>query len=225
MLTFSMDSVRIFAAIVFAVSVFLLFEAWVKQNQAPPSQAPVAGPAVPSATAPATSLPAPGESRAQEPVTQAPAARPIVARTELVVAEIDPQGGVLRRLELLKHRDTLDKSRNFVLFEQSTQRTYLAQSGLIGAGLPNHTTRYSTTDHEYALKPGEDRLVVTLRAQTATSSAVQRYIFHRDSYLVDIEYEISNRGTEGLRPHAYFQLVRDASAPAGDSRMVPTYTG
>jgi YidC/Oxa1 family membrane protein insertase len=221
-----MDSIRIFAAIVFAVSVFLLFEAWMKQHQAPQPQAPGATPATaPLATPPATSLPPPGEPQGREPVAQPEATPPVLARTELVAAEIDLQGGVLKRLELLKHRDTLDKTRNFVLFEQTGQRTYLAQSGLIGPGLPNHTTRYSASAQSYELKPGEDKLVVTLRAQSASASAVQRYVFHRDSYLVDIEYEVSNRGTEVLRPHAYFQLVRDSSAPAGDSKMVPTYTG
>jgi YidC/Oxa1 family membrane protein insertase len=216
-----MDSVRIFAAIVFAVSVFLLFEAWVKQHQTPsPAPAPV-----PLATTPSTSLPPPGEPQGQEPAPQAAATPPVLARTDLVAAEIDPQGGVLKRLELLKHRDTLDKKRNFVLFEQSSQRTYVAQSGLIGPGLPNHTTRYSASAQSYEMKPGEDSLVVTLRAQSASATATQRYIFHRGSYLVDIEYELSNRGPEVLRPHAYFQLVRDGSAPAGDSKMVPTYTG
>jgi YidC/Oxa1 family membrane protein insertase len=220
-----MDSVRIFAAIVFAVSVFLLFEAWMKEHQAPQVQthgvSPAAVPAPPTSALPATA----GGSQPQVAASPAPAARPIVVRTDLLVAEIDPQGGVLRRLELLQHRDTLDKNRNFVLFEHSPQRTYLAQSGLIGPGLPNHTTLYGAAATSYELEPGKDDLVVTLRAQTGTVSALQRYTFHRSSYLVDIEYELTNGGAEVLRPHAYFQLVRDGNPPAGDSKMVPTYTG
>jgi YidC/Oxa1 family membrane protein insertase len=220
-----MDSVRIFAAIVFAVSVFLLFEAWVKEHQAP---APVA-PSPDQTTVPPAPAPTgqPAATSVQPPASPAPVppTQPIIVRTGLVAAEIDRQGGVLRRLELLQHRDTLDKSKSFGLFEQSAQRTYLAQAGLIGQGLPNHTTLFSADAPLYELKPGDDRLVVTLRAQIPTANAQLRYTFHRDSYVIDVEYEVSNRGSEVLRPHAYFQLVRDGAAPAGDSKMVPTYTG
>ncbi len=217
-----MDSVRIFAAIVFAVSVFLLFEAWVKQHEPRPPQAPAAGPET-AAPTPSTNLPAPGA----EPAAASPLAssEPIMVRTDVLVAEIDPQGGVLRRLELLRHRDTVEKERNFVLFEHSAQRTYLAQSGLIGSGLPNHTTLYSASGLRHELKSGDDKVIVSLRTQTAAASAVQRYTFHRDSYLIEIDYEVTNRGSAALRPHAYFQLLRDGNPPAGDSKMVPTYTG
>jgi YidC/Oxa1 family membrane protein insertase len=220
-----MDSIRIFAAIVFAVSVFLLFEAWVKQQQAPAPQAPSApATTVPQAT-PSTAVPATAGGQPPSAAGPAPSVRPIVVRTDTVIAEIDPHGGVLQRLELLQHRDTLDKSRNFTLFEHSPQRTYVVQTGLIGPGLPNHTTPYSANAANYELKPGEDELVVRLTAQTPTASVLQRYTFRRGSYLIDVDYEVTNRGSEALRPHGYFQLVRDGTPPAGDSKMVPTYTG
>jgi YidC/Oxa1 family membrane protein insertase len=219
-----MDSIRIFAAIVFAVSVFLLFEAWIKERQPPSPPVTERSPAtVPSAPAAPGSPPTAGR-QPQAPVA-ASTAQPITVKTGSLVAEIDPLGGVLRRLELLEHRDTLDKSKHFVLFEQSGKRTYLAQAGLIGAGLPNHTTQFSSESAVYELKPGEDDLVVRLAAQTSSADAVLRYTFHRDSYLVDVDYEVRNRGTEALHPYAYFQLLRDGNPPAGDSKMVPTYTG
>ena len=52
-------------------------------------------------------------------------------------------GGTLRRLEFLHHRDKLDNTKNFVLFQKDAIHTYVAQSGLIGDDLPNHTTVYN----------------------------------------------------------------------------------
>ncbi len=51
------------------------------------------------------------------------------------------------RLELIRHKATEDKTKNFVLMEISKDLTYVAQTGLIGEGLPNHKT-------EFRLEPG-----------------------------------------------------------------------
>jgi YidC/Oxa1 family membrane protein insertase len=225
-----MDSLRIFAGIVFAVSVFLLVEAWMNQHRAPAPTAPPGSQTIPSA--PTTTLPGqPATSTPQAPprgevaASATSPAPPILVSTDLLKAEIDPQGGVLRRLELLAHRDTLDKSRNFLLLEQSGNRTYVAQSGLIGEGLPNHTTRYRSSQQNYELQPGEDRVVVPLVADSPSGPVRQTYTFHRDSYVIDVDYELQNKSGAVLRPHAYYQLVRDGNPPPGDSKMVPTYTG
>ncbi|MGH8672031.1 MAG: membrane protein insertase YidC, partial [Burkholderiales bacterium] len=220
-----MDSLRVFAAIIFAVSVFLLFDAWVKQ-----SRPPVAAPAPADATvprAPAVALPAtgmgPGIAPPQEGVH---ASQVLNVRTELLAAEIDTRGGVLRRLELLEHRGTVDESKNFVLFEQHDGRVYVAQSGLIGPALPNHTTLYDAAQTSYSLKPGEHTLTVTLSAESTPGVQVtQRYVFHRGSYLIDVGYEVVNKTSHAILTHAYFQLMRDGTPPPGETKMMPTYTG
>jgi len=232
-----MDSFRLFAALIFALSVFLLFDAWMKQNNPPP---PVPTSAVP---APATPTPsAPGIPAAQgtppasadakspaAPVTTAPATSaqpPIVVRTDVLVAEIDPVGGVLKKLELLQHKDKVDRSKNFVLFQQAGNQTYVAQSGLIGSDLPNHTTLYQADAASYELQPGSDKVTVTLKAHGAGGVDVAKSLtFHRGSYVIDEHYALANRGKADLEPFAYFQLLRDGSPASGDSKMVPTYTG
>jgi YidC/Oxa1 family membrane protein insertase len=42
---------------------------------------------------------------------------------------------------------------------------------------------------------------------------------------VEVSFEVTNRGAAPLQPYAYFQLVRDGKPPAGDSAMLPTFTG
>ena len=225
-----MDSLRLFAAMVFAVSVFLLFDAWNKEQhpQLPADQAARQSDApTPSPTLPPGAV-APPTAPASAPVAVSTAANlpPLTVRTDVVIAEIDPVGGTLRRLEFTQHRDKLDNSKDFVLFQKDAIHTYVSQSGLIGDDLPNHTTAYSSASTNYELRDGSDDLVVTLTASgTKAVGVTKKLTFHRGGYVIDEAIQISNRGTTEIKPFAYFQLVRDGTPAAGDSKMVPTYTG
>ena len=227
-----MDSLRLFAAMVFAVSVFLLFNAWTKHNAPPPQpQATTVPSTTPAPGVPATPGAPPAASGAKPAAppaggAQASAHAPIRVRTDVVVAEIDPVGGVIRKLELLHHKDKVDRERNFVLFDQTATRTYVAQSGLIGNDLPNHTTVYKASAEQFELQPQSDTVAVTLTARSAGGVDVSKVItFHRGSYVIDEQFRLENHGSAELEPFAYFQLLRDGAPAAGDSKMVPTYTG
>ena len=150
----------------------------------------------------------------------------VKVETDVFAAEIDTAGGDLRRLELLAHRDTLDKKSNLVLLQQRPDHTYIAQSGLIGKNLPNHRTRYVASEHDVKLAAGADRVSVRLAAPPVDGVTVTKvYTFRRGSYVIDVGYEVENKGSAAIKPDAYFQLVRDNKSPAGDSAMLPTYTG
>ncbi len=150
---------------------------------------------------------------------------PIIVRTDVLIAEIDPVGGSLRRLEFTRHKEKLDKTKNFVLFQKDASHTYVEQSGFIGNELPNHTTTYASTASAFELKDGSDTLVVPLTATTKEAGVTKTLTFRRGSYVVDESLQIANRGAAEIKPFAYFQLVRDGTPAAGDSKMVPTYTG
>ena len=51
------------------------------------------------------------------------------------------------------------------------------------------------------------------------------YVFHRNSYVVDVRFEISNAGAAPLSTSAYFQFVRDDTAPPGQTAMMKAYYG
>ncbi len=229
-----MDSLRLFAAMVFAVSVFLLFDAWVKERNpqpaAPQDTAQQAVTSTPSPTLPpgatTSATASPGAPPASAAVSSSAALPMITVRTDVLNAEIDPVGGVLRKLEFTRHKDKVDKKKDFVLFEQSADHTYVAQSGLIGENLPNHTTAYRATASSYQLRDGNDEVTVTLTAPEVNHiSVTKRITFQRGSYLVNESIQIVNGSSEELKPFAYFQFLRDGKPAAGDSKMVPTYTG
>ena len=227
-----MDTQRLILFMLFTFSVFFLMDAWQKEAHPPRT--------VPAASTPGSvSSPVPTPTPAS-PAAKTPASSPLAVstaegalqkgatirvETDMFIAEIDTAGGDLRHLGLLGHRDTLDKKKNFTLLDQ-TAHSYIAQSGLIGNELPNHRTIYATTDRDVKLAPGAASVEVRLTAQTpAGIRVVKVYTFHRDSYLIDIAYEVENKSPAPIQPDAYFQLVRDGTPPVGDSAMLPTYTG
>jgi YidC/Oxa1 family membrane protein insertase len=227
-----MDSQRLILFFVFSVSVFLLLDAWQRDQRPSAPQATQAAPKPATPTSPA--IPAPSDkllaSQEAKPSPEGSTAlasgETVKIETDILRAELSTLGGDLRRLEFKQHRDALGRGRNFVLFENTPERIYVAQSGLIGEELPNHRTAYRASAREYVLTDGADTLEVRLEATgLGSAGVVKTYRFRRASYLIEVAHEINNKGSATIQPFAYFQLVRDSKAPEGDSAMLPTYTG
>jgi len=111
-----------------------------------------------------------------------------------------------------------------VLFED--KHAYAAQSGLIGANLPNHRSAWTLPAGSFELKDGQDELRVRLEAAGGDGIKVAKtYVFRRGSYLIGVEHEVTNGGAAAVTPNAYFQLSRNGQAPAGGNAMMSTFTG
>jgi len=163
-------------------------------------------------------------SVASAPSTATDRGQVITLETDLYRGKISTVGGDLIRLELLKHGGTLDRSKEFVLFDRTSDHVYIAQSGLIGGALPNHQSPYRALATEYRLADGANELEIRLEAAGEVKAA-KIYRFRRNSYLIDVVHEVTNTTADPVVTHAYFQLVRDSKPPEGDSAMMPTYTG
>ncbi len=226
-----MDFQRLFLFLIFSFSVLLLWDGWQHHQHSP--VAPVAT----TATSPAEQTPAtPNTPQTKSSVSASHqvavqqkglSGRKIQVKTDFLVAEINTVGGDLSGLELLKHRDAIDKSKPFVLFQHNKSDTYIAQSGLLGDGLPTHNTLFSAPDeNNLQLADGKNEIQVHLQATTPTGIiVVKTYTFHRGSYVIDVAYQIKNKGTKALSTSAYFQLVRDSKKPKEDTKFISTYTG
>ncbi len=219
-----MDTQRLILFLVFSFSILMLWDNWERQHAPQPAaqtqQARVQD--VPAAAA------KPGQPAAA-PAAEAfalPAGQKIHVRTDLIDAVIDTQGGDIRHLELLQHKATEDKNKNYVLFDdRDKSRLYIAQSGLIGADLPTHKTAFTATAADYTLAAGSDKLDVVLTWKSDAGVQVDKiYTFHRGSYVVDLRYDIHNGSAAALDPSAYFQLVHDSQSSKG-SAMMPTFSG
>src|SRR6476661_5280504 len=204
-----MDTQRLILFVIFSFSALFLWEAWQREHRPPPPPAMQTAPA-PSAESPVpTATPAPGAAVTANPnvaPAAAPAGEKIAIRTDLYSADIDTAGAVITQVALNEHRDTEDKSRPYLLLQKNGDRTFFAQSGLLGEGLPNHRTLWQALPGPRELAPGADTLELELQASAANGDkVVQTLTFHRGSYVIDVDYAVTNAGAAPIAPHAYFK--------------------
>ncbi|MFN8696939.1 MAG: membrane protein insertase YidC [Burkholderiales bacterium] len=250
-----MDTQRIIALVVFSFTGLLLWEAWQKHNKPPAlptpvsatadaqrSSAPSAPPTVSAASAdkstnavptPSTTLaaPTPGAAPGSAPVAApAPSANRVQVRTDTLNVELDAVGGDIRNVVLLKHFARGDATRPFTLMQEKVGHYFIAQTGLLGQGLPNHTNNWVPSGEKFDLGGGEKIEVVFTNTQTPGLTVNKVYTFKRGSYIVDVRYDIKNETGAAITPKAYFQFLRDANAPEGENSGNPflgvvTFTG
>ena len=148
----------------------------------------------------------------QATTATAPAKHYVAVHTDVLDVKIDLQGGDIVYVALPKFSAHLNTPNSpFVLMDQTAQRTYIAQSGLIGVDSNNARPLYSAQKTEYS-SDGADELIVTLTHETDQHLLIaKRFKFRRGDYLIDMEYQIENHGEKAWQGGLYGQLKRDAS--------------
>jgi len=231
-----MDTQRLILFVIFSFSALFLWEAWQKEQHPPaPQQATAAKPAatadlpVPSATTPGPGAapgapPVPGGDAGAGAATTTP---PIVVKTDLYTADIDPTGGVITHVALAKHQDIHKDDQPYDALLHTSERTFVAQSGLLGTGMPNHRTVYEALPGPRELAAGEDKLELRLQASAPNGDKiVQVLTFHRGTYVIDVAFDVTNATAAPIAPYAYFQLTRDSKVRGVTSSMAPaSFTG
>ncbi|MDE1941970.1 MAG: membrane protein insertase YidC [Betaproteobacteria bacterium] len=228
-----MNLQRLIPLVIFTISSFMLWDAW-QAHQHPVQTKPVAGSSVPSPVSGLGTTPTPtGQAKAPPAMTATAVdseglrhGNRVQVRTDVLQAEIDTDGADLRDLKLLKHLSAEDSKKPVDLLEDHGSLIYVVQSGLLGQGLPNHTTPFTADGSQATLQPGQDTLDVRLKAEVPGVAEVSKiYRFKRGSYVVNVETVVKNLGTAPMSPEAYYQFLRVSKAPPGDPRFVSTYTG
>jgi YidC/Oxa1 family membrane protein insertase len=208
-----MDTQRLILLFIFSFSLLMLWEAWERETRPKPAPAPSAQDDVRSPAKPAPAAPLPA-SPAAAPAGDASARGEVVRiSTDLLVAEIDSVGGTLRKVELLRHKDSQDRSKNFVLLGPGHR--YAAQSGITGDAGPNHRTPWRVLPGERMLAPGRDVIELRLVADGRDGLQVEKvYTFKRDSYVIDVALELRNKSPAPVATYGYFQLTHDGRPDA-----------
>ncbi|WP_222910170.1 MULTISPECIES: membrane protein insertase YidC [Pseudomonadaceae] len=166
------------------------------------------------------------QSASALPETQA-SSQLIRVRTDVLDVAIDPRGGDivdLRLPEFPRRQDRPDVP--FQLFERSGERTYEAQSGLIGDGPDKASGRplYSSEQQQYQLAEGQDQLVVDLKYSENDVSYTKRFTFDRSDYDLRVTYLIENQGQKPWTGYMFGQLKRDDSGDPSSSTATGTAT-
>lgn len=222
--------------VIFGFSMVLLWDQWQIHNGKQATFFPNPAQKAASAPAPAVSasagVPVAPVAAGQAPVsTSAPAlaSERFEVSTDVLKLTFDTLGGSLVRSEFLQYLDSNDKSRNFVLLDDTKDRYYQAQTGLIGGAAPDSFPTHKSVmavSGDKSLKDGQDELKIVFTSQdTGGIKLVKTYTLRRGAYDIAVKHEVVNTSATALNPQLYLQLVRDGNKPAGESSFYSTFTG
>jgi YidC/Oxa1 family membrane protein insertase len=132
------------------------------------------------------------------------------------------------RLELLKQKDTVDPTKNVVLFEQNAQHTYVGETGLVGGptpdAFPTHNTPFTALPGARSIDGG-NQVQLVLEAEKGGVKLTKTFTFHRGDYTIDVKHTVTNVSGAPVTPTLYLQLKRDGSKPEGESRFYSSFSG
>ncbi|MDH5484025.1 MAG: membrane protein insertase YidC, partial [Gammaproteobacteria bacterium] len=223
-----MENQRTLLYITFFFLLFLIWQAW-QQDYGPKPVAVVESgttaqngmPAIndtPTAVALPDSVP---QARMVEAVRQ-----PVHVVTDNMDLYIDTRGGTIYRLDLRHYpQDADNKDIPFALFSDKESQLHIAQSGLISSAspAPNHHAIYHAQQTEYRLAEGVDELSVELFWQEADVRVKKRFIFKRNSYVIEVQHQVQS--ASDWSGSQYQQLSRADTDTRGESTFIYTYTG
>ena len=232
--------------VIFGFSMVLLWDQWQVShgNKATffPSSTQTAKPSIAAAPASAGSaaVPLPAASTVSGSPAAVPSGAPSVApsavrerlvvNTDVLSLTFDSEGGTLVHSAFVKYKDMVNKDKGFVLLDESTNRVYVAQTGLIagasGGTFPTHKTPMTLLPGERTFKDGQNELLVQFESADLGGVKLRKtYTIKRGAYDLAVRHEVINTGSTPVAPQLYLQLVRDGNKPPGESSFYSTFTG
>ncbi len=181
-------------------------------------------------TAQAASAPAAGVPAASSVLESA---QRIKIQTDLLKVEIDTYGGEIREAKLLEYPVEVDMPDvPFRLLTDTGPGILVAQSGLVGTGgeFPNHKTEFKAEAESYELLDSDSSLEVPLRWTSPDGvNYVKTFTFYRDSYLIDVDFNVDNRSGSRLETYLYGQYLSTEYVEETEGflffKALPSYKG
>ena len=155
----------------------------------------------------------------------------IKVKTDVLDVAIDLQQGDIVSSLLSDYPISVeDKNKPFVLLKNQEDERYVANSNLFqasGQSVKALGLSFTSAQQNYELSPDQNQLVVTLNGNDNEGLVVTKeFIFTKNSYLIDVNYKIVNKGTSAWNGYLNTQLLR--SSPKEDKSSVfhvGSYTG
>ena len=188
-----MDTKRLILFVIFSFSLMLLWDSFQKQNVK-----------VEQAVSIDESLPQPSTELAYKndlPQTKSQfslnSGDLISVNTDLLTLSINTAGGDIRELQFNKHKSENNNDKYTLMTEAGEPLFYVAQSGLLGDGLPSHKSSFVSDKKSYQMNT--DKLVVPLTYETSDLSVKKTYEFTRGSYLIKTTFQIKNKSKKNSK--------------------------
>src|SRR3990167_2019146 len=208
--------VALYAALIFLG--VILYQAWNKDHPKQEVNQVQTSATTASTYIPQVAPPAPMEN-ATAPLSQPTPSLPsdsmgqlIHVMTDTLNVTLDTHGGDIVAVKLLKYPEQLDSKTPYLLLNDEAKTRYIAQSGLLGKLGPDTSKGqgvYTAEQTEYSLVNNENTLLVKLHWQDPQGVKVTKtFTFKRDSYEIQIGYDVSNQSKQTWHGNLYTQLMR-----------------
>jgi len=235
-----MDIRRTILLMIFSFSLLLLWNNW----QVHQGSASMFGPTTTSNKQAGTSTAKPSDQAAGVPSAPASANNPtqpsvpisatanqkselVTISTDVLRLTFDEMGAQLVHADLLAYPSTNDRAQPTVLLERGAGRTYIVQTGVVGAPagqqFPTHLTTFKLVSDAREMKNGV--LPVKFVAESDGVRVTKTFTLRQGSYVIDVDHQIENIGPAPVTPSLYLQITRDGSDPADTSSFYHTFTG
>lgn len=144
----------------------------------------------------------------------------ITVHTDTLEVMIDLNGGDVVGTALKSYPKTLAAPDDpFVLLERNAQRTYIAQSGIVGSDGIDSKERatYASQQAFYELGANESlEVALTYAGPNNRLDVTKRFLFTRGSHIVTVVHDVTNTSSEAANITPFAQIKRDSTkAPAG----------
>ncbi|MCR9192350.1 MAG: membrane protein insertase YidC [Gammaproteobacteria bacterium] len=143
----------------------------------------------------------------------------VYVKTDVLSVAIDLKHGDIVNAQLLAYPETADpQSKPFTLLQDNPTLQYVAESNLVvvkNNQVATENVHLTAAAKDYELTPGQDKITVNLTGETASGlHVIKQFIFKRDSYLIDVTYQLDNRAAQSWTGYLNTQFLR--SSPKED---------
>ncbi len=166
---------------------------------------------------------------------------PVVIHTDRLQVTFDREGAVIVGNTLLNYPNQPEWTdvglaglilgnkkpenlRYVLLIGYGAERTYVAQTGLVGGDLPNHRDVFKLVSSKLDMGDA-DKLDVVFEAEKNGVTVRKTYEFTRGNYGVKLTTDVVNNSDKEITPSIYYQITRDGGKADGGNSMSSTYTG
>ena len=132
----------------------------------------------------------------------------VTIKSDNLELTVNLKGGDVIDAKLLKIKQYQDKDGPFHLLMTNNKFLYQAQSGLAGKdGIDNQfRPEFTVAQKEFLLKDGENTVVANLVYEKDGVTYTKKYSIDKDSYVVNVSYDIQNNSEKDLNLCFYGQL-------------------
>lgn len=175
--------------------------------------------------------PSPASTASLAALLSIPADRLIQVNTDVYQLWIDKKGGNIVKAQLKQYPQKMDTPlEGYRLLDYTKERYYVAQSGLINPKGPDNQVDqaiYNSVQAVYNLGSNQKELTVDLTWKNEDGIDITKsFIFHPDSYLINVAYKINNPTDVAWKAKLYGQLKREYAGKTSSGMIgVQMYQG